>query len=100
MFSIYPPESLVKMDHFQKEPPRNLKGTTGAQGGCRKGPVPKGTEIPLRLNVRFGSKADMCSALGDVRLVPKADMPRFIRAICRRAELDRLEPRAQSPSRP
>ena len=25
-------ESLVKMDHFQKEPPLNLKGTTGAQG--------------------------------------------------------------------
>ena len=25
-------------------------------------------------NVRFGSKADMCSALGDVRFVPKADM--------------------------
>ena len=24
--------------------------------------------------VRFGSKADMCSALGDVRLVPKADI--------------------------
>jgi hypothetical protein len=24
------PESLVKMDHFQKEPPRNLKETTGA----------------------------------------------------------------------
>ena len=31
-------ESLVKMDHFQKEPPLNLKGTTGAQGGT--GPVP------------------------------------------------------------
>jgi hypothetical protein len=38
-------ESLVKMDHFQKEPPLNLKGTTGA----------KGSEIPVRLNVRFGS---------------------------------------------
>ena len=24
-------------------------------------------------NVRFGSKADMCSALGDVCFVPKAD---------------------------
>ena len=32
-------ESLVKMGHFQKEPPLNLKGTTEAQGG-RKGPVP------------------------------------------------------------
>ena len=28
-------ESLVKMDHFQKEPPLNLKGTTGAQGGSK-----------------------------------------------------------------
>ena len=25
-------------------------------------------------HVRFGSKADMCSALGDVRFVPIADM--------------------------
>jgi hypothetical protein len=25
-------ESLFKMDHFQKEPPLNLQGTTGAQG--------------------------------------------------------------------
>ena len=30
--------------------------------------------MSLRLNVRFGSKADMCSAQGDVRLVPKADI--------------------------
>jgi hypothetical protein len=28
-------ESLVKMDHFQKEPPLNLKGTTGAHGGSK-----------------------------------------------------------------
>jgi hypothetical protein len=28
-------------------------------------------------DVRFGSKADMCSALGDVRFVPKADMRSF-----------------------
>ena len=55
-------ESLFKMDHFQKEPPLNLKGTTGA----------KGSEIPVRLNVRFGSKADMCSAIGDVRYVPNS----------------------------
>ena len=27
-------------------------------------------------NVRFGSKADMCSALADVRFVPKADIER------------------------
>jgi hypothetical protein len=68
-------ESLFKRDHFHKEPPLNLQGTTGARGG-RKGPVPKGTdlEIRLRLNVRFGSKADMCSALADVRYGPKADI--------------------------
>ena len=29
-------ESLIKMDHFQKEQPLNLKGTTGAQGGVEK----------------------------------------------------------------
>jgi hypothetical protein len=31
------PESLVKMDHFQKEPPRNLKETTGALPSCVDG---------------------------------------------------------------
>ena len=46
-------ESLVKMDHFQKELPLNLKGPLGHKGGL-KGPVPKGqignpaqTECPL-----------------------------------------------------
>jgi hypothetical protein len=29
-------ESLVKLDHFQKEPPLNLKGTTGAQGRSKR----------------------------------------------------------------
>jgi hypothetical protein len=47
-------ESLIKMDHFQKEQPLNLKETTGAQGG-RKGPVPKGTDRKSASNVRFGS---------------------------------------------
>jgi hypothetical protein len=28
-------ESLVKMDHFQKEPLLDLRGTTGAQGGSK-----------------------------------------------------------------
>ena len=47
-------ESLVKMDHFQKEPPRNLKGTTGAQGGSKGASTlkeqignPAQTECPL-----------------------------------------------------
>jgi hypothetical protein len=31
-------------------------------------------------NVRFGSKADMCSALGDVRFVPIADIEEALRA--------------------
>ena len=30
--------------------------------------------MPSSANVRFGSKADMCSALGDVRFVPIADI--------------------------
>jgi hypothetical protein len=29
-------ESLGKMDHFRKEPPLNLKGTTGVPGGRRR----------------------------------------------------------------
>jgi hypothetical protein len=28
-------QRLVKMDHFQKKSPLNLKGTTGAQGGSK-----------------------------------------------------------------
>jgi hypothetical protein len=28
----------------------------------------------VRVNIRFGSKADMCGALGDVSLVPIADI--------------------------
>ena len=55
-------ESLVKMGHFQKEPPLNLKGTTGA----------KGSEIQVRLNVRFGSKADICSAKRHVRFTSES----------------------------
>ena len=73
-------ESLVKMGHFQKEPPLSLKGTTGA----------KGSEIPVRLKSALGQKqtfapqkvmsalppkADMCSARADVRFVPIADIP-------------------------
>ena len=33
-----------------------------------------GESIARLANVCFGSKADMCSALGDVRFVPKADI--------------------------
>jgi len=67
-------ESLIKMDHFQKEQPVNLKGTTGAQGGAERGQYLK-EQIGncLRLNVRFGSKADMCSAKGHVRFAPNSD---------------------------
>ena len=31
-------------------------------------------QMLTKLDVRFGSKADMCSATKDVRFVPKADM--------------------------
>jgi hypothetical protein len=66
-------ESLVKRDHFHKEPPLNLQGTTGTRGG-RKGPAPKGTdlEILLRLNVRFGSLADIRAAKSHVRFTPES----------------------------
>ena len=38
-------ESLVKMDHFQKEPPLNLKGTAEAQGGVEKGQYPPSAAV-------------------------------------------------------
>ena len=75
-------ESLVKMDHFQKEPPLDLKRTTGAQGGTGPGPaiLKEQIGIPLRLNVRFGSLADMATSQRDIRvtsaLTPQADMER------------------------
>jgi len=67
-------ESLIKMDHFQKEQPVNLKGTTGAQGGAERGQYLK-EQIGncLRLNVRFGSKADICAATSHVRFTPNSD---------------------------
>ena len=34
---------------------------------------------PRRADVRFGSKADMCSATRDVRFVPIADIGHFTR---------------------
>ena len=65
-------ESLVKMDHFQKEPPLNLKGPL-AQGGSQ-GPIPKGTDwtSPLRLNVRYGSLADTLRCGSCVRFTPES----------------------------
>ena len=65
-------ESLVKMDHFQKEPPLNLKGPLGHKGG-RKGQYlkeqignPAQTECPLWVisgHLRCGSR---------VRFTPKS----------------------------
>ena len=42
-----------------------------------------------RGDVRFGSKADMCSALGDVRLVPisAASHPSFVHSLSYMGEL-------------
>ena len=54
-------ESLVKMDHFQKEPPLNLKETTGAKGIGNPGQ----TECPL------WSKADIRAA-NHVRFTPES----------------------------
>ena len=48
-------------------------------------------------NVRFGSKADMCSALGDVRFVPIADIPRREQcAVTDEKQRDRLGHKAAS----
>ena len=52
-----------------------------------------------KLNVRFGSKADMCSALVDVRFVPIADIPRGeLCVITDEKQRDRLGHKAASPS--
>ena len=40
--------------------------------------------VKIKPYVRFGSKADMCSAQADVRFVPIADMTWFIRLSGRR----------------
>ena len=44
-------------------------------------------QVPLikieDLDVRFGSKADMCSAMVDVRYAPKADMVSVVMATSR-----------------
>ena len=59
-------ESLVKIDHFQKEPPLNLKGTTGA----------KGSEIPVRLKSALGHKRTFAPQKAMSALPPKADIRR------------------------
>jgi len=67
-------ESLVKMDHFQKEPLLDLRRTTGAHGGGRKGPVCKGTDRK--------SRSDWMSALGQKRTNrpgPKSDLSAIVR---------------------
>ena len=48
--------------------------TPGALTGFAECAV--GRELPF--HVRFTPKADMCSALGDVRFVPKADIREFL----------------------
>lgn len=84
-------ESLVKMDHFQKEPPLNLKrdhwGTRGVERGqCLKEQTgnPAQTEMsPLGQKQTYAvqkgmsalpPKADMCGALADVCYGPIADI--------------------------
>jgi hypothetical protein len=44
---------------------------------------------PKLRDVRFGSKADMCSALAHVRFGPIADVSRFILVECLVGESDR-----------
>src|SRR4029453_13158600 len=67
-------ESLVKMDHFQKEPPLNLKGTTGAQGGSKGSSTQRNrSEIPLRPNVRLGQKQTLRQVQAMSALPPCVD---------------------------
>ena len=51
-------ESLVKMDHCQEEPPLDLKGSTGAQGGSKGASThhPKGTDRKSRSDSRLDLK--------------------------------------------
>ena len=72
----------VGRDQDQSDPPAR----NGGQQECQRCTPP---------NVRFGSKADMCSAKGDVRFVPKADIAlpiRFLpirrKARCRSPRVD------------
>jgi hypothetical protein len=51
--------------------PRQMKGPKGG--------------VPKRLNVRFGSKADMCGALADVRFVPIADITKMFSCLNERS---------------
>ena len=72
-------ESLVKMDHFQKEPPLTLKGPTGAQGGSKgastNGKIgnPAQTECPLWVisgHMRCKSDVRFTPESGHVRQQP------------------------------
>ena len=48
-------ESLVKMDHFQKEPPLNLKGPLGHKGVERGQYLKEQIGNPAQTECRFGS---------------------------------------------
>jgi hypothetical protein len=67
-------ESLVKMDHFQNEPPLNLKGTPGAPKGVERGRYLK-EQIgnPSRMSA-LDHKRTFCDARAMSALPPKADM--------------------------
>src|SRR5262249_3216521 len=70
---------------WQTEPSRfaNFLRLSGLSvgGPVARGPYPRADLSALKLlNVRFGSKADMCSALTHVRFGPKADIASFIRS--------------------
>jgi hypothetical protein len=65
-------ESLVKMDHFQKEPPLNLKGPLGHKG-VERGQYPK-EQIgnPAQTECPLGSKADTSQRNRHVRFTPES----------------------------
>jgi hypothetical protein len=59
-------ESLVKMDHFQKEPPLNLRRNTGAPEWSMSAFGPKRTSLVAPHMSAFGGKADIAIALQNV----------------------------------
>ena len=59
-----PAMTLMKSRRLIAPPEFRARQSTNTHG-------PSGRGVPCR----FGSKADMCSALGDVYFVPKADIP-------------------------
>src|SRR4030095_12843844 len=74
-------ESLVKMDHFQNEPPLNLKGTPGAPKGVERGQYLKDQNPAVRMSA-LGRKQTFAPQNVMSALAPKADMCGALAHVC------------------